>query len=82
MIKLVMKKKSAFDSPEYETIILRLIEARQEAGLSQIDVAKIFKKTQSYVSKIETRYNQLDMTTFYKMAKLYKKEIASYFEML
>lgn len=75
-----MKKPSSLDSPEYKTIILRLIEARREADLSQKEVAEKLNKTQSFVSKIEARNSYLDVITFYEMAKIYKKDISSYFE--
>lgn len=77
-----MKKDKPLDSPVYKTIILRLIEARQEIGLSQVQVAKLLNKTQSSISKIEARKSYLDLLTFYDLAKIYKKEISKYFELI
>ena len=77
-----MKKSTPLDSPEYKTIVLRLMEARREAGLSQKEVAKKLKKTQSFISKIEARRSYLDLITFFKLTKHYKKDIRSYFDFL
>ena len=40
-------------SKEYKNVIENLKKARIEANLKQEDVAKLLKKPQSYVSKIE-----------------------------
>lgn len=77
-----MKKHSQLEDPDYKSIILRLIEARREAGLSQLDVAKKLKKTQSFISKIEARSSHLDIMTFFELSKIYKKKVASFFEFL
>jgi len=41
-----------------------LMQARKEAGLTQIDVAKRFKKPQSFVSKYETGERKLTVGDF------------------
>ncbi len=60
---------------EYSRFINKLREARHEACLRQIDVAKKLKRTQSYVSRVEQGEQRLDILELKKFAKLYKKDI-------
>ncbi len=60
---------------EYAKFINKLREARHEAGLRQIDVAKKLKRTQSYVSRVEQGEQRLDILELKKFAKLYNKDI-------
>ena len=53
----------------------KLRKARLEAGLRQIDVSKKLKRTQSYVSRVETGEQRLDVLELKKFAQLYKKDI-------
>jgi transcriptional regulator with XRE-family HTH domain len=64
---------------EYAVFIERMIKARKEAGLRQIDVAKKMKRPQSYISRVESGEYRLDILEVKKFAKLYNKEI-NYFE--
>lgn len=41
-------------SPRHEALRAFLIAKRKQAGLRQVDVAKLLKRTQSYVTDIET----------------------------
>jgi len=65
-------------SDEYKEIILKIIKSRNEAGLSQKDVARIINKTQSYISKIENCQLRIDVVQLGELAKLFNKNI-SYF---
>ncbi len=60
---------------EYADFVGKLKEARNEAGLRQIDVAKKLKRTQSYVSRVEVGEQRLDVLELQKFAKLYEKDI-------
>jgi len=60
---------------EYADFVGKLREARLEAGLRQIDVAKKLKRTQSYVSRVEVGEQRLDILELKKFAVLYKKNI-------
>ena len=63
---------------EYGMFIEKLKRARGESGLRQIDVAKLLKRTQSYVTRVESGEHRLDILELKKFAKAYKKEV-SYF---
>lgn len=62
-------------SKEYKVFIQRLIKARLDSGLRQIDVAKKMKRPQSYISRVESGEYRLDVLEIQRFAKLYKKNI-------
>ena len=65
----------AIYSKDHKFLTEQLKKARQEAGLEQEQVAKILKKTQSYISKIESGQRRIDIITLKDFAKVYKKDI-------
>ncbi|MDP3779379.1 MAG: helix-turn-helix transcriptional regulator [bacterium] len=60
---------------EYADFVGKLRQARLEAGMRQIDVAKKLKRTQSYVSRVEVGEQRLDILELKKFAELYDKDI-------
>jgi transcriptional regulator with XRE-family HTH domain len=60
---------------EYAVFIERMIKARKEAGLRQIDVAKKMRRPQSYISRVESGEYRLDILEVKKFARLYNREI-------
>jgi len=60
---------------EYSNFVKKLKEARLNTGLRQIDVSKKLKRHQSYISKIESGEQRVDVTELNKLAKIYKKDI-------
>ena len=67
-------------SKDHKYIVGQLKKARQAAGLKQVEVAKLLKKTQSYISKIESGQRRIDVVTLKDIAKLYKKDINFFFK--
>lgn len=67
---------SSIHSKEYRELINRLIKARKDAGLTQVEVSKILKKPQSYLSKIETAQRRIDILEIKALAKIYKADIS------
>jgi len=65
----------AIYSKDHKYIVEQLKKARQEAGLEQEQIAKILKRTQSYISKIESGQRRIDIITLKELAKIYKKDI-------
>lgn len=62
-------------SKEHKHIVEQLKKAREEANLSQEEVAKILHKTQSYVSKIESGQRKIDVVQLKEFAMAYKKNL-------
>ena len=63
---------------EYKEIAERLREAREQAGLTQKEVADKLGKPQSFISKIESVERRLDVVELKKFMSIYKKP-ANYF---
>jgi transcriptional regulator with XRE-family HTH domain len=55
-------------SPIYRRLCRLLVQARREAGLQQVDVAKLLGRPQSYVSKVESGERRLDVAEFVELA--------------
>jgi transcriptional regulator with XRE-family HTH domain len=68
MVKSVQTK-------EYACFIEKLRKAREEAGLSQVQVAKKLKRPQSHISNIETGQQRVDVIELQRFAKMYNKDI-------
>ena len=60
---------------EYAYFVERLIKARQETGLTQVQVAKKLKRPQSHVSNVESGQQRVDIVELQRFAKLYSKDI-------
>ena len=60
---------------EHKQLVKRLRDARIEAGLEQTEAGKLLKKTQSYISKIESGQRRVDIIQLKRFAKLYKKRL-------
>jgi transcriptional regulator with XRE-family HTH domain len=60
---------------EYSLFVEKLRKAREEAGLSQVQVAKKLKRPQSHISNIETGQQRVDVIELQRFAKMYGKEI-------
>ena len=68
--------QKAIFSKDHKYTIKQLKKARNEAGLGQIEVAKLLDKTQSHLSKIEAGQRRLDITQLKEFAKIYKKDLS------
>ncbi|MFH0907349.1 MAG: helix-turn-helix transcriptional regulator [bacterium] len=67
---------NVYDS-RYQEFIRRLRKARQHAGFSQAQAAKLLNRQQTYVSKSELGERRVDVIEALEFAKLYKKSVAS-----
>ncbi len=60
---------------KYQKLTAKLLLARQEAGLTQVDAGKTLKKPQAYISKIERGERGVDALELAEFAKIYNKDI-------
>ena len=60
--------KAKFSS-EYKRLCALLVQARESAGLRQIDVAERLTQPQSYVSKVELGERRLDVVEFLEFVR-------------
>lgn len=71
---------SSVHSARYQRLLARLVDARQDAGLTQQDVARALKKQQSWVSKVESGERRLDIVELESLAVLYRKRVRFFLE--
>lgn len=60
----------------YKRFLARLVQARRDAGLTQVEVAKRLGKAHSFVSKCELGERRVDFVELQKLAKIYSKDIS------
>lgn len=60
---------------QYMKLAERLKDARVESGMTQVEVAKKLKKPQSYISKVESGEQRIDIIELKLFASLYKKQL-------
>ena len=59
-------------SRENDALIALLVKARQEAGITQRDLAHLLKRPRSFVSRIESGERRLDVVEFVAVAAALK----------
>jgi len=60
----------------YRKFLLRLIEARRQAGLTQVEVAKRLGRAHSFISKCELGERRVDFVELRQLAQIYKKDLS------
>lgn len=69
---------SPLHSHNYQIFRSLLVAAREEAGLTQVNIAERLGKPQSFVSKYERGERRLDFTEFVELADLLEIDIADF----
>lgn len=64
----------------YRLFLEKLKTARQQAGFSQVQVARKFSKPQSFVSKIESGERRVDVVELQDFARLYRKPVSFFLD--
>ena len=64
----------------YKRFRVRLVQARQQAGLTQVEVAKRLGRSNSFVSKCELGERRVDVVELQQLAKIYRKDMAFFWE--
>jgi len=62
-------------SQEHKYLIARLRKAREQANLTQKQIAASLQVSQSFISKVELGQYRIDVVQLSQFAKLYKKKI-------
>jgi transcriptional regulator with XRE-family HTH domain len=66
-------------SSDEQDFLRRLRQARKDAGLTQVEVARRLKRTQSLVTKAEGGERRLDVVELRAFARIYRKPISYFF---
>ena len=66
----------------YDRLRVMLIEAREEAGLTQVELGARLRRPQSFVSKVERGLRRLDLLEFIEIAKAIGFDPASFIKKL
>ena len=67
---------TSLHTARYRQFRKRLKEAREAAGLTQVDAAKALHRPQSFVSKVESGERRVDVIELEAFAKLYRKPLS------
>jgi len=59
----------------YFVFVERLRKAREEAGLTQVQVAKKLKRPQLHISNVESGQQRVDVVELQFFARIYNKDI-------
>ncbi|WP_414546050.1 helix-turn-helix domain-containing protein [Nostoc sp. CCY0012] len=62
-------------SLRYQAFLKRLRQAREEANLTQVEVAKKLNQPQSYVSRCESGERRVDVVELTDFAVIYQKPL-------
>lgn len=65
--------------PQYKALAHRLREARECAGLTQLEAGRRLGRPQSFISKCESGERRVDFIELHAFAQLYGKKL-SFFE--
>lgn len=60
----------------YREFIVRLIQARKDAGLTQVEVARRLGKAHSFISKCELGERRVDFVELQQLAGIYGKDLS------
>jgi transcriptional regulator with XRE-family HTH domain len=60
----------------YREFVARLVQARKDAGLTQVEVAKKLGKAHSFISKCELGERRVDFVELQRLAEIYAKDLS------
>jgi transcriptional regulator with XRE-family HTH domain len=60
----------------YKRFLFRLVEARRQAGLTQVEVARRLGRSHSFLSKCELGERRVDFVELQQLARLYEKNLS------
>ena len=72
---MVLPRPRAVHTARYKRMLSQLRAARLSEGLTQMEVARAFRRTQSYVSKCESGERRIDPIDLADFARLYRKPL-------
>jgi transcriptional regulator with XRE-family HTH domain len=65
-------------SKQYARLLVALRQARESAGMTQVDAAKSFGKHASFISKCESGERRIDVVELAAFCRLYRVGLAAF----
>ena len=65
-------------TPEYQSMLARLRQAREDLGLSQAEVGRRLGRADQFVSKSETGERRLDPIDLWRFAQIYRQPVSAF----
>jgi len=65
-----MTKTKSIYTKEYREIISKIVHIRKKHGLTQVDIARMLNRSQSYISKIENCQIRIDLIQLKELTEL------------
>ena len=63
----------------YDTLLERLVAARQKAGLTQHEVSALMGRSHNFITRCESGDRSIDVMELLELAQIYKKPISHFF---
>ena len=73
------KARTAPFQKTYNRLLEKLIEARNDAGLTQREVSALMGRSHNFLTKCESGERSIDVMELLEMANLYQKPISYFF---
>jgi len=64
----------------YRSFLVRLAQAREQAGLTQVEVAARLGKARTFISKCELGERRVDFIELQQLARIYGKDLSFFQE--
>ena len=73
------KARTAKFQGAYDTLLERLIAAREKTGLTQHEVSAIMSRSPNFMTKCESGDRSIDVMELMELAQIYKKPVNHFF---
>ena len=73
------KARTAKFQQAYDTLLERLIAAREKAGLTQHEVSKMMGRSPNFMTKCESGQRSIDVMELMELAQIYNKPVNHFF---
>jgi transcriptional regulator with XRE-family HTH domain len=73
------KARTARFQEAYDTLLERLIAAREKAGLTQHEVSKMMGRSPNFMTKCESGQRSIDVMELMELAQIYNKPVSHFF---
>ena len=73
------KARTAQFQQAYDTLLERLVAAREQVGLSQHEVSAMMGRSPNFMTKCESGDRSIDVMELFELARIYQKRVDHFF---